>query len=131
MSNIQFILTIAVCAAATMLTRFLPFLVFGSRGGKVPEVVEYLGHVLPAAIFGMLIVYCLKGVSLTSGSHGIPEAIAIGVTVALHKWKHQTLVSIAGGTVLCAAGADGVLRIQKGHGIAVSFFLLSDRTYQN
>ena len=90
MSNIQFILTIAVCAAATMLTRFLPFLVFGSRGGKVPEVVEYLGHVLPAAIFGMLIVYCLKGVSLTSGSHGIPEAIAIGVTVALHKWKHQT-----------------------------------------
>lgn len=85
MSNIQFILTIAVCAAATMLTRFLPFLVFGSRGGKVPEVVEYLGHVLPAAIFGMLIVYCLKGVSLTSGSHGIPEAIAIGVTVALHK----------------------------------------------
>ena len=61
MSNIQFILTIAVCAAATTLTRFLPFLVFGSRGGRVPEVVEYLGHVLPAAIFGMLIVYCLKG----------------------------------------------------------------------
>ena len=92
MSKIQFILTIAVCAAATMLTRFLPFLVFGSRGGKVPEVVEYLGHVL-------LIVYCLKGVSLTAGSHGIPEVIAIGVTVALHKWKHQTLVSIAGGTL--------------------------------
>ena len=99
MSSIQFILTIAVCAAATMLTRFLPFLVFGSRGGKVPEVVEYLGHVLPAAIFGMLIVYCLEGFSLTSGSHGIPEAIAIGVTVALHKWMHQTLVSIAGGTL--------------------------------
>ena len=113
MSNIQFILTIAVCAAATMLTRFLPFLVFGSRGGKVPEVVEYLGHVLPAAIFGMLIVYCLKGVSLTSGSHGIPEAIAIGVTVALHKWKHQTLVSIAGGTLCYVAGADGVLRNVK------------------
>ena len=81
MSKIQFILTIAVCAAATMLTRFLPFLVFGSRGGRVPEVVEYLGHVLPAAIFGMLIVYCLKGVSLTSGSHGIPEAIAAAVLV--------------------------------------------------
>lgn len=99
MSDLQFILTIAVCAAATMLTRFLPFLVFGSRGGRVPEVVEYLGHVLPAAIFGMLIVYCLKGVSFATGSHGIPEAIAIGVTVALHKWKNQTLVSIAGGTL--------------------------------
>ena len=96
MSNIQFILTIAVCAAATMLTRFLPFLVFGSRGGKVPEVVEYLGHVLPAAIFGMLIVYCLKGVSLTSGSHGIPEAIAIGVTIALRKILTKKQLWVAG-----------------------------------
>ena len=99
MSDLQFILTIAVCAAATMLTRFLPFLVFGSRGGRVPEVVEYLGHVLPAAIFGMLIVYCLKSVTPFAGSRGIPEALAIAVTIALHKWKHQTLVSIAGGTV--------------------------------
>ena len=99
MSDLQFILTIAVCAAATMLTRFLPFLVFGSRGGRVPEVVEYLGHVLPAAIFGMLIVYCLKGVTPFSGSHGIPEALALLVTIALHKWKHQTLLSVAGGTL--------------------------------
>ncbi len=99
MSNIQFILTIAVCAAATMLTRFLPFLVFGSQDQKAPEVVQYLGHVLPAAIFGMLIVYCLKSVTPFAGSHGIPEAIAIGVTIALHQWKHQTLVSIAGGTL--------------------------------
>ena len=99
MSNIQFILTIAVCAAATMLTRFLPFLIFSSKDQQPPEVVQYLGRVLPAAIFGMLIVYCLKGVSFATGSHGIPEAIAIGVTVALHKWKHQTLVSIAGGTL--------------------------------
>ena len=99
MTTFQMGLTIAVCTAATMLTRFLPFLVFGSRGGKVPEVVEYLGHVLPAAIFGMLIIYCLKGVSVFTGSHGIPEAIAIGVTIALHKWKHETLASIAGGTL--------------------------------
>ena len=99
MTAIQMGITIAVCTAATMLTRFLPFVVFSSRDQQPPEVVRYLGRVLPAAIFGMLIVYCLKGVSLTSGSHGIPEAIAIGVTVALHKWKHQTLVSIAGGTL--------------------------------
>ena len=99
MSNIQFILNIAVCAAATMLTRFLPFLIFSSKDQQPPEVVQYLGRVLPAAIFGMLIIYCLKGVSVFTGSHGIPEAIAIGVTVALHKWKHQTLVSIAGGTL--------------------------------
>ena len=98
MTALQMGITIAVCTAATMLTRFLPFLVFGSRSGKVPDVVEYLGHVLPAAIFGMLIVYCLKGVTPFSGSHGIPEALALLATIALHKWKHQTLLSVAGGT---------------------------------
>ena len=99
MTAVQMGFTIAVCTAATMLTRFLPFLIFSSKEQQPPEVVRYLGRVLPAAIFGMLIVYCLKGVSFATGSHGIPEAIAIGVTVALHKWKHQTLVSIAGGTL--------------------------------
>lgn len=93
----QQILTIALCVAATMLTRFLPFLIFrGSR--PTPAYVRYLGRALPAAIFGMLVVYCLKNVSLFAGAHGLPEAIAILVTVALHLWKRQMLLSIAGGT---------------------------------
>ena len=99
MTAIQTALTIAACTAATMITRFLPFVVFSSRDQQPPEVVRYLGRVLPAAIFGMLIVYCLKSVTPFAGSHGIPEAIAILVTVALHKWKHRTLISIAGGTL--------------------------------
>ena len=99
MTAVQMGLTIAVCTAATMLTRFLPFLIFSSKAQQPPEVVRYLGRVLPAAIFGMLFVYCLKSVTPFAASHGIPEAIAIGVTVALHKWKHQTLVSSAGGTL--------------------------------
>ena len=99
MTALQMALTLAVCTAATMLTRFLPFLIFSSKDQQPPEVVRYLGRVLPAAIFGMLIVYCLKSVTPFAGSHGIPEAIALAVTVALHKWKHQALVSIAGGTV--------------------------------
>ena len=64
--------------------------------------MQYLGRVLPAAIFGMLIVYCLKNATPLSGSHGIPEALALLVTVGLHRWRHQTLLSIAGGT-LCYA----------------------------
>ena len=88
MTALQMGLTIAVCTAATMIARFLP-----------PEVVRYLGRVLPAAIFGMLIVYGLKSVTPFAGSHGIPEAIALLVTVALHKWKHETLLSVAGGTL--------------------------------
>ena len=98
MTALQMGITIAVCTAATMLTRFLPFLIFSSKDQQ-PEVVRYLGRVLPAAIFGMLIVYGLKSVTTFAGSRGIPEALAIAVTIALHKWKHQTLVSIAGGTV--------------------------------
>ncbi|MGN0706841.1 MAG: branched-chain amino acid transporter permease [Faecalibacterium sp.] len=94
----QFIL-IGVCALATMLTRFLPFLIFSCRGQQTPAVIQYLGRALPAAIFGMLVIYCLKGVSLFSGSRGLPEALAILVIVLLHRWKHQTLLSIAGGTL--------------------------------
>ena len=99
MSGVQFALTIALCTTATMLTRFLPFLIFSSKDQQPPEVVRYLGRVLPAAIFGMLIVYCLKGVRVFASSHGIPEALAIAVTIALHRWKHETLLSIAGGTL--------------------------------
>ena len=80
-----------------MLTRFVPFLLFS--GKKTPRFIQYLGQALPGAIFGMLVVYCLKGVNPMVYSHGLPEALAILVTVALHLWKRQMLVSIAGGTV--------------------------------
>ena len=63
-------------------------------------MITYLGRVLPGAIFSLLIVYCLRNVSLFSAAHGLPEAIAIGVVILLHLWKHQMLLSIAGGTVV-------------------------------
>ena len=94
----QQIITIALCVLGTMATRFLPFLIF-TPDKPTPKYVQYLGKALPAAIFGMLVVYCLKDVSLFSGSHGIPEAIAIMVVIALHLWKRKMLLSIAGGTV--------------------------------
>ena len=98
MTLTQRLVTIALCALATMLTRFLPFLLFSSRR-PTPKYVRYLGRALPPAIFGMLVVYCLKNVSIVSGSHGLPELIAIAITVGLHLWKRQTLLSIAGGTI--------------------------------
>lgn len=94
----QQIMTIGIVVFGTMLTRFLPFLVFG-RGKETPKYIQYLGKILPAAVFGLLVVYCLKDVSVLSGSHGIPEAISILVVVFLHLWKRQMLLSIAGGTV--------------------------------
>ena len=98
MTLTQRLVTIGLCALATMLTRFLPFLLFSSKR-PTPKYVQYLGRALPPAIFGMLVVYCLKNVSIVSGSHGLPELIAIAVTVGLHLWKRQTLLSIAGGTI--------------------------------
>lgn len=97
MTLFQQIVTIALCVAGTMLTRFLPFLVFSPQK-PTPKYIQYLGKALPCAIFGMLVVYCLKNVSFVSGSRGLPELIAIAVTVALHQWKEQMLISIAGGT---------------------------------
>lgn len=92
------IITIDICVLGTVATRFLPFLVF-SGDKPTPKYIQYLGKALPAAIFGMLVVYCLKNVSILTGSHGIPELISIVLVVALHLWKRQMLLSIAGGTV--------------------------------
>ncbi|MBR3364795.1 MAG: AzlD domain-containing protein, partial [Solobacterium sp.] len=70
-----------------------------SEKKETPQTVQYLGKALPLAVFGMLVVYCLKNVSFLSGSHGIPELAAIAVTILIHKWKRQMLLSIAAGTV--------------------------------
>lgn len=98
MSVTEQIITIAVVALGTMLTRFLPFLLFPA-GKPTPRYVQYLGKALPGAVFGLLVIYCMKNVSLLSGSHGLPELIAILVVAGLHLWKRQMLLSIAGGTI--------------------------------
>lgn len=98
MTLTQQIITIAMFVIGTMATRFLPFAVFPA-GKPVPKFVKYLGKALPPAVFGMLVIYCLKSVDIFMGSHGIPELIAIALVVALHLWKKQMLLSIAGGTV--------------------------------
>lgn len=92
------IITISLCVVGTMATRFLPFIIFRSNK-STPKYIQYLGKALPAAIFGMLVVYCLKDVQILSGSHGIPELLAILLTGMLHILKRQMLLSIAGGTV--------------------------------
>ena len=90
---------ILAVAAGTQLTRWLPFWLF-PESRKPPAVVLYLGHVLPPAMMGLLVVYCLKGVSWLSPPHGAPELLAIAAVVGLHTWKHNVLLSIAGGTAL-------------------------------
>ena len=92
------ILLILAAVLVTMATRFLPFLIFGQKR-KTPLIIEYLGTVLPCAIMGMLVVYCLKDISFLRSPFGLPEIIACVVVAALHVWKRNSLLSIGGGTV--------------------------------
>ncbi len=98
MPDIHAAAAIAVIALVTAALRFLPFLIFGEKR-QTPPLIAYLGQVLPFAIIGMLVVYCLKGVTLTAAPFGIPEAISCAVVAGLHVWKRNTLLSIGAGTL--------------------------------
>lgn len=95
----QALCTILLVAAATMLTRFLPFILF-PRGKKHPKIIDQLSPLLPPAMMGLLVVYCLRNVELSAPPHGLPEVIAIAVTAGLHLWRRNTLLSIGAGTVV-------------------------------
>ena len=93
---LQLVITIGIIALGTFLIRALPF----PAGKETPRVVAYLGAALPSASIAMLVVYCFKNVSVFSGSHGLPELISAVFVIVAHKWRHNLLLSIVGGTVL-------------------------------
>jgi len=99
MSLMEQILTIAIAVLAVQITRWLPFWIFPANR-PIPEYIRYLGRVLPAAMFGMLVVYCYKNIDVLSGFHGLPEFIAGAVVLVLHFWKRNMFLSIAAGTLL-------------------------------
>lgn len=97
-STSQSILIIAVCVICTFIERALPFIIF--RKGEVPEVVRYLGKVLPMAIMATLVIYCIKGISFAAAANWLPTLIACAVTAGLHLWKHNAFISILGSTAV-------------------------------
>ncbi|WP_042475682.1 branched-chain amino acid transporter permease [Bacillus ndiopicus] len=97
MTITQQIITVGVVVLGTMLTRFLPFFIFPANK-PTPVYIQYLGKVLPAAVIGLLVIYCFKDVSFISGQHGLPEILGVLVVVTLHLWKRNMLLSIAAGT---------------------------------
>lgn len=99
LTPMETLIIIGCVAIGTMTTRFLPFILFPDHK-EVPDYIAYLGKVLPYAVIGLLVVYCLKGISLTSMPFGLPELIGVVGTVLLHLWKANTLLSIGGGTFL-------------------------------
>jgi len=98
MSFNQQLITFTVIVFATAFMRFVPFILFPDNK-PTPKFIHYLGSVLPAAVFGLLMIYALKSVNVLEGTHGIPELIGIIVTATVHLWKKQMLLSISAGTI--------------------------------
>lgn len=98
MNVLYSLLIIFVVSICTILLRALPFLIFGGKK-EVPQTIQYLGKVLPPAIMAVLVVYCLRGVSILEGNHGIPEFVSVFLVAGLHLWKKNILLSIGLGTI--------------------------------
>ncbi len=98
-TTVESIIFFGIISLTTMFIRVLPFLLF-PENKETPKYVTYLGKVLPYTIISMLVVYCLKDVSFTKASHGLPEIISIAVIIILHLWKNNTFLSIGAGTVI-------------------------------
>ena len=98
MTVTEHIITIGICVLAVQFTRWLPFWVFPANR-PIPEYIRYLGKVLPAAMFGMLVIYCYKNIDVLSGYHGIPDFLAGALVLGLHFWKKNMFLSIAAGTI--------------------------------
>lgn len=98
MTTMQALSTVVIIAGVTFLTRIIPFVLFPA-GRKTPGWVLYLGNVLPYAMMAMLVVYCLKGVQISTAPHGLPELIGVAIVAGLYLWRRNTLLSIGVGTV--------------------------------
>lgn len=99
LTPVEIIIIIVAVAFGAMATRFTPFVLF-PEGRRPPEVVTYLGRVLPPVMMGLLVVYCLKSVSILANPHGLPEMISIAFIVGIHLWRKNVLLSIGCGTAL-------------------------------
>lgn len=95
----QQIIIIAICAGVTIATRVIPFLIF-KPNKPLPKYVQYLGKVLPGAVFAMIVVYCLKNTDVINAPHGLPELIGLIATVAIHLYKKNMMISMATGTIV-------------------------------
>ncbi|NLY87101.1 MAG: branched-chain amino acid transporter AzlD [Clostridiales bacterium] len=99
LTNVQALIILGCIVLGAVTTRFLPFILF-PENKQHPKIVSYLSVTIPAAMMGLLIVYSLKGTSISTFPYGLAELIAVGITVGLHLWKRNVLLSIGVGTVL-------------------------------
>lgn len=101
-ATVYTLLAVLVCAAVTFLLRFAPFALFSGKG-EMPPALRRLAGKMPAAIIAVLVVYCLKGMPVSDLTGNAVTLACVFAVVILHLWKKNTLLSIAGGTVLYMA----------------------------
>lgn len=99
MSDLQLLMTVGAMAIATMLTRFLPFILFPDHK-PIPPFVTFLADRLPYASLGMLVVYALKDVSVVESPYGLYELLSMALIALVHHWKSNTLLSISSGLLM-------------------------------
>ncbi len=107
MTVMQEAITIGIVVLGTQFTRWIAFFLFPSHK-PIPDYIQYMGKVLPSAIFGMLVIYCYKNVNFLEGYHGVPELLASSVVILLHAWKNNMFLSIGVGTILYMVLIQGV-----------------------
>lgn len=90
------VIAVIIMASITLFLRFIPFILFAN---KTPKILIYLGSVLPYSIMAMLVIYCLKNINFLDKNKFLPEFISVFIVIILHKWKHNTLLSITLGTL--------------------------------
>lgn len=112
MTSFEMVITVAIVVAGTLLTRFAAFLIF-PPGKKAPDFIQYLGKALPAAVMGMLVVYTFKDTVVLTYPYGLPELIALLVTVGLHIWKRNMFMSIGAGTVAYMILVQAIFNVTK------------------
>lgn len=99
MTTFQLLMTVLIVAGVTFGTRLISFLLFPA-GKPAPVFVTWLGKQLPGAVMMMLVIYCLKDMNFTSAGAFVPAMAGVAITSALHLWKKQMILSIAGGTAV-------------------------------
>ena len=97
LSTSKMLITIVVAGVFTFATRLIPFAAFGNR--RVPEIIKYLGKIMPPAIIVVLIIYCIKDSYSLNINTILPQLLGVGITAGIHLWKRNTLLSISVGTI--------------------------------
>ncbi len=98
-TSFQLFLFFGLISLGTIFTRALPFIIF-PENKRIPKYIKYLSDILPYTIIGMLVIYCLKDISITSSPYALPELISIVSIIILHQWKKNSLLSIGLGSAI-------------------------------